>query len=177
MTKTEFKILFDSYYNSLCNYANAILSDYDKSEDVVQDILFNFWEKRNDLSIEQDKYENYLIRSVKFKCIDVHRQKKVVRKYEAEIIHENNSITEDSNEDLPDYKAILLKAIDELPEKTKQVFMMSKIEGLKYQEIADSQGISIKTVENQMGRALKHLRLILKKEQLFNILMFFILFK
>lgn len=177
MTKAKFKILFDKHYNSLCNYANAILSDYDKSEDVVQDILFDFWEKRNDLSIEPNKYENYLIRSVKFKCIDIHRQKKVVRKYEAEIIHENNAIEDNSEKEIPDYKAILIKAIDELPEKTKQVFIMSKIEGLKYQEIADSQGISIKTVENQMGRALKHLRLILKNEQVFTFLMFFIIFK
>ncbi|MFK8037545.1 MAG: RNA polymerase sigma-70 factor [Crocinitomicaceae bacterium] len=173
MTRSEFQSLFNQLYSPLCNYANAILNDFDKSEDTVQDVLYSFWEKRKTLKIDADKYENYLIRSVKFKCIDLHRQKKVVRKYETEVLHTSSFIETEDN-DAPDYRAILFKAISELPEKTRVVFMMSKIDGLKYQEIADDLNISPKTVENQMGRAFKHLRSIIKNEQLFNFLLLYL---
>lgn len=177
MTRSEFQVLFERLYSPLCNYANAIVNDFDKSEDIVQDVLYNFWEKRKTLKIDDNKYENYLVRSVKFKCIDTHRQEKVVRKYENEVLHTSSVVDHQENSDSPDYRAILFRAISELPEKTKVVFMMSKIDGLKYQEIADKLNISPKTVENQMGRAFKHLRAIIKNEQLFTLLLLLFFFE
>ena len=174
MTKSEFQSLFNQMYQPLCNYAYAILKDYDQSEDVVQDILFNFWNKRDTLNIESSKIENYLVRSVKFKCIDSHRQDIVKRKYEAEMVHSQTIHNEQNHDEKPDYKTIIYEAIAQLPEKTRQVFVMSKMDGLSYNEIAKSLGISPKTVENQMGRAFKHLRTIIKSEHLLNFLLFFL---
>ena len=167
MTKSEFHDIFEKKYNSLCNYAYSILKDFDQAEDVVQDIFVVIWNKRNENNIDKSKIENYLIRSIKFKCIDIQRKEVVQRKHKEETLHITSDIVnEDINEYL-DYKTILYKTIDQLPKKTKEVFILSKINGHSYQEIANKLEISIKTVENQMGRAFKHIREILKKDKLY----------
>ncbi len=176
MTKSEFHTLFNKLYNPLCNYANAILKDYDRSEDIVQDVLFNFWNKRDTLEIADSKIENYLIRSVKFKCIDHHRQDIIKRKYEEETVHSGENYDQQDNDEKPDYKAILFQAIAQLPEKTREVFTLSKMDGLRYNEIAEKLNISPKTVENQMSRAFKHLRSILNDQNLFTIITIFLIY-
>ena len=175
MTKSEFHTLFNKVFNPLCNYAFTITKDFDLAEDIVQDVLFQFWEKRNELRVDTNKYENYLTRAVKFKCIDTHRQSAVKRKYIGEVLHTASNTEDSTDSDDIDYQSILYTAIAELPEKTKVVFTMSKIDGLKYSEIAESLNLSIKTVENQMGRAFKILRTVIKKESLLLILIFFII--
>lgn len=158
MTHSEFHILFDRLYSPLCNYANKVLSDADEAEDVVQGIMVDFWNKTDKSSIE-GSLDNYLIRAVKFKCIDQIRKKQVKRKYESEVIHTSEIIEENSDfNDVPNLADTLQIVIDQLPEKTREVFILCKQEGKSYKEIAEIQGISIKTVENQMGRAFRHLR-------------------
>lgn len=174
MTKTEFQILYHQLYSPLCNYATAIVNDSDSAEDIVQEVLYQFWEKRKELAVEPNKYENYLVRAVKFKCIDSHRQEKVKRKYEDEIVNTTADVNYSEDPQEVDYQEILFTAIAQLPEKTRAVFTMSKIDGLKYNEIAKYLDISVKTVENQMGRAFKILRNVIKKEQLFLLIIIFI---
>jgi RNA polymerase sigma-70 factor (ECF subfamily) len=164
MTKEAYQQLFEKHYQPLCNYAFAIIKDYDDAEDIVQGVFIKFWNNENKAEIG-DKAKQYLVRSVKFKCIDYQRKETVKRKYEKEAIHE---MTADNRASIGDVgyeeeaetqlKDVLMLAISELPEKTREVFMMSKIDGLRYKEIAEHLGISPKTVENQMGRAFKHLR-------------------
>ena len=156
MTKGEYQILFKKYYNSLCSYAYAIINDHDEAEDIVQTVFVDFWNRKSEEKITS-LFENYLIRAVKFKCIDHQRKLVVKRKYEADAIHESK-LTESETEEKPQLKELLLLAIQQLPTKTREVFMMSKLDGLSYKEIAESLNISPKTVENQMGRAFKHLR-------------------
>ena len=175
MIKSEFHILFEKLYNPLCNYANAIIQDYDQSEDIVQEIFVNLWNKRDTLDVDPDKIENYLIRSVKFKCIDLKRKEGTVRKHEKEVLHTADLHEDTEESEVPNYQEILYQAIAKLPEKTRAVFVFSKMDGLSYNEIADRMGISPKTVENQMGRAFKHLRTILKNEKLYIIILFLIL--
>ncbi len=172
MTKSEFQILFNKLFSPLCNYALTITGDFNQAEDIVQDVLFQFWDKRKELNVDATKYENYLVRAVKFKCIDSHRQLTVKRKYIGEVLHTSSSIDSAEHEEI-DYQSILFTAIAELPEKTREVFTMSKIDGLKYSEIAEVLGISIKTVENQMGRAFKILRTVINRESLLLIIIFF----
>jgi len=174
MTKQEFQILYHQLYSPLCNYATTIINDPDGAEDIVQDILYQFWEKRLDINVAPDKYENYLVRAVKFKCIDTHRQDKVKRKYESEVLSATTNSDDPAESADIDYQEILFTAIAQLPEKTREVFTMSKIDGLKYGEIAKYLDISIKTVENQMGRAFIILRTVIKKEQLFSLIIIFI---
>jgi len=178
MTKAEYNILFEESYSSLCNYAYAIVKDFDEAEDIVQGVFVNFWnnEKRDELV---DKAKQYLVRSVKFKCIDYQRKEIVKRKYEKETLHtqvaiEQEPLTEDSETGMKD---ALMLAISELPEKTRDVFMLSKLDGLSYKEIADHFEISPKTVENQMGRAFRHLREKLKTYKELLALLLFLYFE
>lgn len=163
MTKAEYNKIFEESYSSLCNYAYAIVKDYDEAEDIVQGIFVNFWnnEKKDELV---DKVKQYLVRSVKFKCIDYQRKAIVKRKYEKEALHTQEAIVQEpfSEDEEVGMKDALMLAISELPEKTRDVFMLSKLDGLSYKEIAEHFDISPKTVENQMGRAFRHLREKLK---------------
>ncbi len=171
MTKAEYHNLFKKMYTPLCNYANSIIQDYHSAEDVVQSLFVDFWEKKDTLEVAKDKIENYLVRSVKFKCIDHQRKKSVHLKYETEIRYTKDDDDEDPVE--INKEAIYL-AIAQLPEKTKAVFIDGKLNGLSYEEIAEKLNISKKTVENQMGRAFRHLRKILKEHNVFKIILFFI---
>ena len=164
MNKSEFHTLFDELYSPLCNYAFAILKDHDEAEDIVQGIFVDFWNKENKDSISTE-YERYLIRAVKFKCIDFQRKEGVKRKYQAEAIHTQSSVIHEKEEEDSNLKEVLNLAIAQLPDKTRRVFMMSKLDGLSYKEIAEQMDISPKTVENQMGRAFRHLREKLAKHK------------
>ncbi len=174
MTKSEFNTLFNKLYNPLCNYANAIIKDTDLSEDIVQEVFVSFWNKQNEITIQTEKIENYLLRAIKFKCIDVQRKEIVKRKHQQETLHTSN-IFEEKNESEIDYKTILYKAIEQLPKKTKEVFILSKLNGYSYNDIAQKLNISPKTVENQMGRAFKHIREILKNDKLFMLVIYFLI--
>jgi len=174
MTKSEFNRLFEKLYNPLCNYANAIIKDFDQSEDVVQEVFVSFWNKQGELDIAENKIENYLVRSIKFKCIDLQRKEIIQRKHQEETIHVSSIVIEEDEESDIDYKTILYKAVDQLPKKTKAVFILSKMNGLSYNDIAKKLNISPKTVENQMGRAFKHIREILKNDKLYLLILFYL---
>jgi RNA polymerase sigma-70 factor (ECF subfamily) len=174
MTRDAYNQLFEESYNSLCKYAYTIVKDYDDAEDIVQGVFISFWnnEKKEEIG---DKVKNYLLRSVKFKCIDLHRKKLLHRNFEQEVMHTQEKIVQiDFNEEKDtNIKDVLMLAISELPEKTREVFMACKLDGLSYNEIASHYEISPKTVENQMGRAFRHLR---EKLQHYKELLIFILF-
>jgi RNA polymerase sigma-70 factor, ECF subfamily len=157
MNKAEFQILFKNLYSPLCSYAFKILKDHEEAEDVVQGIFVDFWNKPDKSTISMP-FEHYLIRAVKFKCIDYQRKAIVKRKYEAEALHTQASLTVVDEPEKPNMADILQVAISQLPEKTREVFILCKQEGLSYKEISEQLNISPKTVENQMGRAFKHLR-------------------
>lgn len=172
MTKIEFQQLFEQQYSALCHYAFAIVQDHDDAEDIVQAVFVDFWSKISQREID-GPLENYLVRAVKFKCIDFHRSTAIKRKYESEAIH-NQPIDEPEPSDNEELTNMINMAIHQLPEKTQEVFLLSKREGLSYKEIADKLHISPKTVENQMGRAFKHLREKLKNYK--DLLVFLIFF-
>lgn len=173
MTKEEYHSLFKEHYNSMCNYAFAMINNRDEAEDIVQGVFVDFWNKPDKETITAE-FENYLIRSIKFKCIDFHRKEVVKRKYEEAAVHEQSQFDEEDNEENPALKDLINLSISQLPEKTQEVFRLSKLEGMSYKEIADQLGISPKTVENQMGRAFKMLREKLKNYKDLLILLFFL---
>ena len=173
MTKEEYHSLFKEHYSSMCNYAFAMVKSHEDAEDIVQGVFVDFWNKSDKESITA-QFENYLIRSVKFKCIDFHRKEVVKRKYEEVAIHEQSHFDEEDNEENPALKDLISLSISQLPEKTREVFKLSKLEGMSYKEIAEQLKISPKTVENQMGRAFKMLREKLKNYKDLLILLFFI---
>ena len=158
----SFKRLFEKYYASMCHYANRFLKDREQAEETVQEIFVRLWEKRLHLSIDAS-VSNYLFRTVHNHCLNQLQHQKIRLKYA-------HKMMEDSLQEVdwqPFYMEEELmerieKSISSLPEKRQQIFRLSREQGLKYKEIADRLNISIKTVEAQMGLALKHLREELK---------------
>ncbi len=154
-SEAEFQRLFERLYPPLCNYALAILGDLPQCEDIVQGVFVAFWEKSKQQKI--DKPDQYLTRSVKHRCIDDLRKRE--RRTVVPITQElHEPSVHSSDEHAEEQLAKLSFLIAKLPPKTRQVFLLSRKEGLTYREIAQEMGISVKTVENQMGRALRMLR-------------------
>jgi len=166
------KILFDTFYPSLCNYAFQFLNDYDMAEEVIQNLFVKIWEKRTTLDIETS-VKNYLFRSVRNQCLNLIQHEKV-KQLHAQNIKEalfNEEASESYYLDA-EMAARIENAIETLPEKRREIFRLSREEGLKYREIAEKLEISVKTVETQMGLALKALR-----DKFRNSLLLFVFFR
>ena len=162
------KNIFDRFYSPLCNYANAFLSDKHASEDIVQSIFIQLWEKDKIQGL--DNPEPYLLRCVKYKCIDYRRG--ATQKYEKrfdELPEPIAPVSSDLEEE--DILPLLHLFAAQLPPKMQKVFLLSRTKGLSYKEIAEHENISIKTVENQMGSALKKLKQLLIDHHYLSILL------
>jgi RNA polymerase sigma-70 factor, ECF subfamily len=160
MVTKEFKVFFHTYYEPLYNYAYVVLQSEVEAEDVVQELFTDLWEKGNLAKIEFP--DRYLLRAVKFKCINIIQR---VRVKEASLFSEIQDVEIATEESFgmreEDILPMLHYYAAKLPPKTREIFLLSREEGLRYKEIAEVKGISIKTVETQMGRALKILRKLL----------------
>lgn len=166
--KRQFKELFEAYYTPLCNYAAAILKDKAAAEDIVQKLFIQCWEKNSFL--EMKNTEAYLLRGAKYKCIDYLRARKAKVDHLESISADEVSVLQS---DLKEENIIPLLHFfaSSLPTKTREVFLLSRIEGYSNKEIADKLAISVKTVENQMTRALRQMRELLKKHHYLSIVM------
>lgn len=161
LDKNRFKEVFKQYYNPLCNFAASILKDKKLAEDVVHDVFEKLWDKRSELNIN-DNEKSYLFTSVRNKAIEVIRKNKSDQKLEVDYI---NSTLENGLDEVSDkylLKEKLYRSIRQLPPKCQKVFLLNKINGLTYIEIADDLDISVKTVENHMGKAFRLLREMMK---------------
>jgi len=157
----KFEEVFHLYYSPLCNYASKIVGDDSIAEDLVQNLFIQLWEN-NKLDIVK-KYEHFLVRATKYKCIDFLRTKRVEKEVYLDNIPEDYSITlYDLAEE--DIEPLLHYFVAKLPPKTREVFLLSRNSGLTYKKIAKEMDISVKTVENQMGRALRMMRALLKEQ-------------
>jgi RNA polymerase sigma-70 factor (ECF subfamily) len=162
--KGAFEKLFMRHYANLCGYAVKYVWETDQAEEIVQDLFFNLWNKRNNLFISSS-IESYLFRAVRNACLNYLKHKKVRNEYASAI--QDGFNPGQGMDDNPLETLELQKKIDDsieaMPPERKKIFLLSREEGLKYREIADKLGISIKTVEAQMGKALKFLREELKE--------------
>ena len=158
-----FEKLFHKYYGILCSFATKIINDDVAAEEIVQDLFVKLWEKREQLFIETS-LKNYLFRSVKNLCLNTIQHNKTKIRYAQIVISEvENQFTDDNNYPEPDLSVKIEESINSLPEKRREIFLLSRQDGLKYHEIAQKLNISIKTVETQMSLAIKTLRDKLKK--------------
>lgn len=160
-----FELLFRKYYVRLCGFADKFIANTAESEEIVQEVFLNIWKKRDQLKLADD-IRPYLFKSVQNFCFNLIEHKKVEDQYYSVI----DLAYKDSTEDFNTYESVLYaelqknveKAISSLPTECRNIFQMSRQEGLKYKEIADRLGISVKTVETQMSRALTKLKTELK---------------
>lgn len=154
-----FEKLYKRFYYILTHYAYRYMKCPELANDMVSEVFYKLWKKRDSISVTTS-LQSYLFTAVRNRCLDQLRVENRVDKCDDSVL-----IDLDSSSSTPLQHAIaeelqqkIENAIEALPKDRRKVFRMSRDNGLKYKEIADTLGISIKTVETQMGRALKFLR-------------------
>lgn len=152
-----FEGLFRAYYPFLCSYATRILKDATAAEEIVQELFVKLWEKRSATHIGTS-VKNYLFSSVKNLCLNHIRHAGVRDEYVKKIQQEQQYFSDEDAESESVLFEMLEAEIESMPEKRREIFRMSRRDGLKYREIAEKLNISVKTVEAQMGLAFKYLR-------------------
>jgi len=155
----EYELLFREYFQPLLSYAISILKSEAEAEEVVQDIFFNLWRNKKKLNIHTS-FSSYLYRAVHNNCLQLLKKEKRKLNYQQDQRNWNYHESMSPGE-IMQYNELYGKinnAIDELPENCKTIFKLNRFQGLKYSEIAEKLAISIKTVEANMTKALKHLR-------------------
>jgi RNA polymerase sigma-70 factor (ECF subfamily) len=155
----QFESLFRSSYVSLVRYAKTLIKDHDTAEEIVQDLFFRLWQDKEKLNIESS-LNGYLFRSVHNKCLHYIEHNRVVDRYAEEMSYRQPE-KQESPSDILQYRELqarVAKILERLPERCGQIFYLSRFEGLKYSEIAEKLSVSVKTVESNMGRALKEFR-------------------
>jgi RNA polymerase sigma-70 factor (ECF subfamily) len=160
---TAFEMLFKTYYQPLCNYAYSFVQDRDEAEEIVQATFLSVWEKKDNLAIHTG-VKPYLYAMVRNASLNVLKHEKIKQQHAAvELAVAERSVESVSRTIMAsELETRIYKALDKLPEQCRLVFKLSRFEELKYAEIAEQLSISIKTVENQMGKALKIMREQLK---------------
>lgn len=157
--KVNIEELFLQYYRPLCLYALRLLSDLDRAEDVVQDSFVKILERPASISHLPDRQvAAYLFRIVRNRCVDELRRDghQTVLSLESSGRGELPVKQEDMDEAV--VAARLWTAIDALPDRCREVFLMAKRDGMTYREIAEELGISERTVENHIAKAIRILR-------------------
>lgn len=154
------ELLFHKYYFRLCAFANKFLNDPDEAQDIIQDVFIKIWEGRNDIDPEEC-LKSYLFKITQNLSFNKLRRKKVESRY-----IEIYKLIYIDHQEFSSHDSLLAKELEErisssignLPSECRKVFELSRNEGLKYKEIAETLNISIKTVEAQVSKALRTIR-------------------
>ena len=160
MDDQSFEFLFRSHFKGLCQFAIGYVKDEEAAREIVQDSFVSLWMKRDSIDLSKP-VKTYLSTTVRNKCLNYLRD---TRKFSGELLALEN-LSESATYEQPDklieqdIREQIDAAISELPEKCREVFILNRFENLKYQQIADKLGISVKTVETQMSKALRRLRI------------------
>ena len=148
------RLLFDRYYISLCRYVNTLLDDETAAEDIVQGVFIYIWEHRQDIVITKS-VRTYLFAACRNKSLNHLRD---MRKFTRFVPEQHDSVYEELAVETDDLHRLIEEAVMSLPEKCGKIFRMSREEELSYKEIAEREGIAVKTVESQIHTALKRLK-------------------
>lgn len=153
-----FERTFKTHFKALHAYACTILRSEAMAEEMVQNVFYKLWEKREQVNIKES-LSAYLYRAVYHECLNYLKHSKVKNAYQSHATYHSHE-AQNANErtSLKELEERLAIALKSLPEQCRTIFQMSRFEELKYREIADELGLSVKTVENQMGKALRILR-------------------
>lgn len=159
ISETAFEQVFRSHFRALHAYACTILKEEATAEEMVQQVFFKLWEKKDQVTIQQS-VNAYLYRSVYNECMNYLKHQKVKKVHRAHTLHTADSAAEQPSRQLAarELEGRIAEALNQLPEQCRTIFQMSRFEELKYREIADKLKLSVKTVENQMGKALRIMR-------------------
>lgn len=156
MTQNQFENCFKTYYKQLVVFAYKFVQRQDIAEDIVQQVFLNVWEHLEKLDMDKGILA-YLYQSTRNRCLNHLRSS-----YQSVVVHDadqavNHPAAASNSIETKELYIQIQEAILELPDKCREVFLLSREHSMTYKQIAASLNISIKTVENQMGKALKHL--------------------
>lgn len=172
-----FENMFREYYQGLCAYSMKYVKDIDKAQELVQDVFYNIWKKRDELNVTSS-LKSYIYRSVYNKSLQYLQHQNIERKYEQYIKTSNVNYPTNPLEEVnaKELDTLIKSTYEAMPEKTRTIFNMSRVEGLKYHEIAEKLSVSVKTVEAYMGKALKLFRSSLKEYMSYSSLLLWLFF-
>lgn len=154
-----FEVIFREHYPALCGYAHSFLKDTDDAEEEVQAMFLSIWEKRQTLVITSS-LKAYLYRAVHNRCLNRLKHLSIRDEHRQHTLYTADQRAPSPVDDLAGQELAerIDAAIRQLPEQCRRIFVMSRFDELRYQEIADRLTLSVKTVENQIGKALRLLR-------------------
>ena len=159
LDKKTFEELFRSFFPSLVLFAQKYVPDQDTAKEIVHNVFLNLWEKRQQVDTSSP-LKSYLFTSVHNRCLNYIRDQKKFDRDETRFQRLDSTAFNDGVDRLEEQELEqqIYDALQALPDKCREIFSMNRFYGMKYSEIAEKLGISIKTVETQMSKALKILR-------------------
>lgn len=154
-----FEQLFKTHFKRLHAYAVTLLQNEAEAEETVQQVFFKLWERRENLSADAP-VTAYLYRAVHNESLNYLKHQQVKSRHQLQVAYRmKNEAQQPGDKSVSaELEKKIHAALQELPEQCRTIFQLSRFEELKYREIADRLDLSVKTVENQMGKALKILR-------------------
>ena len=156
-SEKAFRAIYDAHYKLMLGVGINITHDKDNAQEFVQEVFYQFWKNRKNLK-DTISIRNYLKRAVINRCINHIKYQSRFTSDEVLNTHGSSAIQPDREMETKQLKAVIDKAVDNLPEKARIIFILKRQEGMVVKEIAEQLDISPKTVENQITRALKLLK-------------------
>jgi RNA polymerase sigma-70 factor, ECF subfamily len=160
-SEMAFERFFKTYFKSLYAYAFTMLQDEIMAEEIVQQVFYKIWEKKEQFTVHTS-VKAFLYKAVYNGCLNYLEHQKHKAQHQDYVVYINRNRVSDENAamrvELNELQSRLQTALSELPEQCRTIFYMSRFDELKYREIAERMGLSVKTIEAQMGKALKILR-------------------
>jgi len=175
-----FKELYLAYFDRLFKFAFSILHSTEFAEEAVNDVFLNIWQKRSNLR-NINNLKNYLFISTKntsFNYLSKFRKERNSSLDDVLVRFETDELTPETAYFTAEIRNEIEQAINQLPPKTKLVFQMAKVEGMKYKEIAEILNISVNTIDNHIATAIKKLSQVLKNitAEEINLILFHLLY-
>ncbi len=169
-SEDAFNRAFELYYSRLCYFADHILHDFDSARSLVQEVFVDLWINRKKQNIP-GSLKSFLFQTVKNKAFDVLKHRKVESKFMAYLQGKEETIPFQNLIEEAELNERINSAIQELPPRCRDIFILCRFEELKYSEIAERLNISVKTVEMQISIALKRIRQRLSDYQTIGLLL------
>lgn len=163
MTREEFKTLFDTHFASVRSYVFFRSGNTELATDIAQETFLKVWEKRN--KIQPEKIKGLLFKIANDQFVSHYRKEKRSFDFFNHYVFDGTGNSPEEQMTFKQLKENYRQALDVMPEKQRTVFLMSRVENLKYTEIAEMVGVSVKAVEKRMKLALEHLRKSLKANE------------
>ena len=160
---SAFENIFSAYYKDLVVFALRYTNDLNAAEEIVQDTFVKIWEEHRSISITVS-LRSYLMKIVKNDFLDRLRHDKIVKNHNV-FVQENSPLFENETESYllqSELQGLIDEALKKLPDEIAETFRLNRFKGMKYREIAKMYGISERTVEVRIGKALHMLRICLK---------------